>query len=203
MLLEYPEQYNKLATEIRTRFGSADEITMTSVNSCRYLLAVIEEGLRMYPPSATAHPRHVPSGGITLDDGKYFVPEDMLVGVTTYAMLHSQDNWVNPDKFAPERWLPEKGSRLLQGENDAEGYTRPEEYNADKKDSFQTFSFGPRNCIGRNLAYAEMKLVLARLLFEFDLEWDGPEHDNWFNQPVFMIWVKKPLKIKLHPRQKA
>lgn len=201
--MTHPEQYNKLATEIRTRFSSKDEITMTSVNSCRYLLAVIEEGLRVYPPSSTAHPRCAPVGGVTLDDGKYFVPQDTYVGITTYAIMHSSSNWVNPEKFAPERWLPEKGSHLLDGEEDADEYTRPEEYNADKKDSFQAFSFGPRNCIGRNLAYAEMKLVLARLFFEFELEYCGPEGRNWFDQPVFMIWKPNPLMVKLHARQQA
>ncbi|KXJ88135.1 averantin oxidoreductase [Microdochium bolleyi] len=187
LLAMHPEQYAKVTTEIRTQFASAEEITMVSVNKCRYLFAVIEEGLRMYPPSSTAHSRYVPPGGATLDGN--FVPEGMLVGITTYAIMHAKENWVNPDKFAPERWLPE-------GE-------RPEEYNADKKDSFQAFSYGPRNCIGRNLAYAEMKIVLARLLWEFDVEYCGPKGDDWLDQPIYVVWQKKPLMVKLHPRNKA
>lgn len=188
LLTTHAEQYDKLATEIRTHFASADEITMTSVNKCRYLLAVIEEGLRIYPPSSTQHSRMVPPGGATLDG--HNIPEGMLVGITTYAMLHSPDNWVNPDKFVPERWLPE-------------GEGRPEQYNADRKDAFQAFSYGPRNCIGRNLAYAEMKIVLARLLFEFDLEYCGPKGQDWLDQPIYVVWEKKPLMVKLHPRSKA
>lgn len=187
LLMTHPVQYDKLASEIRSHFSSAEDITMTSVNTCRYLLAVIEEGLRIYPPSSSQHSRNVPAGGATLDG--HYVPEGMLVGITTYAILHSGLNFANPDKFAPERWLPE-------GE-------RPAEYDGDKKEAFQAFSYGPRNCIGKNLAYAEMKIVLARLLWEFDLEYCGPRDDDWLDQRVMIIWVKKPLMVKLHPRKKA
>ena len=33
----------------------------------------------------------------------------------------------------------------------------------------QNFSFGPRNCIGKYLAWAEMRLVLARMVWTFDI----------------------------------
>ncbi|KAJ1337314.1 aspirochlorine biosynthesis cytochrome P450 monooxygenase [Microdochium nivale] len=193
LLVQHPTQYERLTTEIRTMFTSAEEITMTSANKCRYLLAVIEEGLRVFPPSTTQHSRQVPAGGITLDGN--FIPEGNLVGITTYAMMHSPDNWVNPETFAPERWLHENAG---EGE-----LSRPAEYNADKKDSFQAFSYGARNCIGRNLAYAELKLVIARLLWEFDLEYCGPKEDDWMDQQIYITWAKKPLMVKLHPRHKA
>lgn len=32
---------------------------------------------------------------------------------------------------------------------------------------YMPFGFGPRACVGKSLAYAEMKIVLARLIFEF------------------------------------
>ncbi|KAJ1323299.1 aspirochlorine biosynthesis cytochrome P450 monooxygenase [Microdochium nivale] len=201
LLATHPTQCAKLTAEVRTRFASAEDITMVSVNSCRYLLAVIEEGLRLYPPSAAAHPRYAPPGGITLNGD--FVPENTLVGITTYAIMHSPDNWVNPDKFVPERWLPAEGDEHDgSGDHGCGGY-RPEEYNRDNKEAFQVFSFGPRNCIGRNLAYAEMKLVLARLLWEFDIEYCGPEGEDWMDQKVFVVWMRKPLMIKLHPRRKV
>ena len=49
-----------------------------------------------------------------------------------------------------------------------------------------TFCDGPRNCIGRNLAYVEMKIILARLLWHFDLQSasDGSEEKDWLDQQV-------------------
>ncbi|KAJ5977320.1 hypothetical protein N7501_000662 [Penicillium viridicatum] len=63
----------------------------------------------------------------------------------------------------------------------------------------QPFSVGPRNCIGRNLAYVEMRLILARMVFNFDMELDQPEKD-WMDQKVFALWDKPELMIKLKPR---
>ena len=42
-------------------------------------------------------------------------------------------------------------------------------FEKDKKEAFQPFNVGPRNCIGINLAYAEMYIILRRLMWEFDL----------------------------------
>lgn len=63
----------------------------------------------------------------------------------------------------------------------------------------QPFSFGPRNCIGRNLAYAEMRTIMARLVFNFDLTL-APESKNWLDQKIYNLWQKPPLMVHLTPR---
>lgn len=49
-----------------------------------------------------------------------------------------------------------------------------------------------------SLAYAEMRTILARLLFNFDLELAEPEQD-WMNQKVFFLWTKPALNVYLTP----
>lgn len=99
-----------------------------------------------------------------------------------YAVFRSPSNFKNPDLYVPERWLDDNP-----------------EYADDKKDALQPFSFGPRNCIGRNLAYIEMRLVLAKLIWHFDFELTE-EGKNWVEkQYVYTVWEKIPLMIKLHP----
>lgn len=63
------------------------------------------------------------------------------------------------------------------------------------------FSAGPRDCIGKNLAYAEMRVVVALLLWHFDLE-ALPGQDDWIaKQKVYnSVWAKGPLMIKWTPR---
>jgi hypothetical protein len=46
-----------------------------------------------------------------------------------------------------------------------------------------------------SLAYAEMKLVLARIIYDFDFELADPGLD-WFDQRVYTLWDKKPLFLK-------
>lgn len=51
-----------------------------------------------------------------------------------------------------------------------------------------------------SLAYLEMRLILARLLFNFDLE-PLPESKHWNRQKIFVFWEKGPLMVKLKPVQ--
>lgn len=53
-----------------------------------------------------------------------------------------------------------------------------------------------------SLAYAEMRLILAKVLFNFDLTLDEPEFDWFANQKCFTLWEKPALMIKLTPVQR-
>jgi hypothetical protein len=53
------------------------------------------------------------------------------IGVWHWAMFRNANNFLLPNSFIPERWLGDK--RFVN----------------DNKQSFQPFSYGPRNCIGK------------------------------------------------------
>lgn len=74
-LLKNPDVLKKLCEEVRGAFKSSDEITFERVNHLPYLLAVLNEGLRMYPPVPTGFPRKVPDGGETVSG--HFVPDNV------------------------------------------------------------------------------------------------------------------------------
>lgn len=57
------------------------------------------------------------------------------------------------------------------------------------------------NCllIKGSLAYAEMRLILARLLWNFDIELDERSR-RWIDEmKMFVLWEKQPLFVKLTP----
>lgn len=56
-LVKNPEILAKVTNEVRSTFKSEDEITMSRTNELKYLLACLEEALRMYPPVPGAFPR--------------------------------------------------------------------------------------------------------------------------------------------------
>ena len=78
---------------------------------------------------------------------------------------------------------------------------------------------GPRNCIGKTwvnpalfvvieadylkyrLAWAEMKLVLAKVLWNFDLELSEKMMEgDWSDQKVYLLNQKMPMYVKMMPR---
>ena len=184
-LLTNRHAYNSLVKEIRTTFNSENDITIASTNDLTYLEAVLMESLRLYPPVAVTLPRRVPHGGETID-GSY-VPAGTSVGVNHFSCYHHPQNFHRPNDFFPDRWLPNT--------RDAAPFDK------DNRACVQPFSFGPRNCLGKNLAKAELRLILARLLWRFDLELIEGGADWMEGQRIFGFWAKPPLMCQLHVRQ--
>ncbi|KAI8633029.1 putative cytochrome P450 monooxygenase [Xylariaceae sp. FL1651] len=179
LLTTNPEVLKKLEHEVRSAFKSDDEITLTSVSNLSFMLACLNESLRRYPPVATGLPRQSPKGGAMVD-GK-FVPEGTVVSVYQWAINHDERFWTEPEKFAPERWMDDP------------------KYKGDQLDAMQPFSVGPRNCIGRNLAYAEMRLILAKIVFNFDMSL-ADDSRHWLRgQRAYTVWDKPALNVHLKP----
>lgn len=100
-LCRNPATYKKLVDEIRGAFNSYDEITGLATERLPYLKAVIDEGLRIYPPVPMGMPRVSPGETI---DGKY-VPEGVSltispIPVTLIHSLRSHKPMKNTDKRA-------------------------------------------------------------------------------------------------------
>ncbi|GLA01342.1 hypothetical protein AnigIFM60653_011594 [Aspergillus niger] len=176
--------YDRLVAEIRGTFDAYEQIDIPSTAQLSYLNAVLQEMLRIYPPVAVTLPRVVPVNGAVIDGD--FVPAGVTVGVNHFACYHDPRNFHRPQEFLPERWLPECQA---QGP-----------FSKDCQKSCQPFSFGPRNCLGKNLAWAEMRLIAAKLLFLFDMEIDETSKGWTDGQKVFGFWVKPPLFVKLMQR---
>lgn len=62
-LLKNRNTYIRLVNEIRTRFQKEDDINVQSAGELKYMLAVLDEALRFYPPAPIAIPRVVPAPG--------------------------------------------------------------------------------------------------------------------------------------------
>lgn len=92
-----------------------------------------------------------------------------------------------PELFLPERWLP------------LDHLDSPIATTHDKKDMFQPSSVGPKACLGKGLAYAEIKLILARLVwnFHFGLADEGFAFEK---QRAFLFRERPPLNVTQRSR---
>ncbi|KAL9026816.1 MAG: hypothetical protein Q9196_004572, partial [Gyalolechia fulgens] len=129
--LKNPSVYKRLQAEIRNAFPSMSEITTPAVNKLPYLHAVITEALRMHPAAAVSVPRIVDRPGVVVSGHE--IPVGTRCGIPQKTMFRSPSNFVEPNTYCPERWLPEADSK----------------YDADRKEAHEPFMVGPRNCIGK------------------------------------------------------
>jgi cytochrome P450 len=123
------------------------------LNSCKYLRACLDESMRLSPPVPGILPRTVLPGGFKIDG--HFLAEGTEVGVCTYAIHHNKKYFSEPFEYRPERWLDD------------------DEQLEDAQKAFSPFSLGPRGCIGKNMAYMEMMITMARVLIMFEIRLVG------------------------------
>lgn len=75
-----PHVMSRLGAEIRSNFKQDSDMTFRAVEELKYMNAVIEESLRIYPPFVTSLSRLVPQGGAAVDG--HFLPEDVSICVS-------------------------------------------------------------------------------------------------------------------------
>jgi cytochrome P450 len=148
LLALHPETQARLHTEVDRVLGPR-EPEIGDLGHLTELDSVIKETLRLYPPihlgSRTA--------AIDIEFQEYTIPAGTRILYSIYLAHRHRDFWPDPHRFDPSRFTPE----LVR--------QRPPYL-------YLPFGGGQRNCIGMAFAQVEAKVVLARLLqqFEFHLE---------------------------------
>ncbi|KAI4265999.1 MAG: hypothetical protein L6R38_009019 [Xanthoria sp. 2 TBL-2021] len=176
---------NRLYDEIRSKYNREEDITIDSTSQgLPYLEAVLNEGLRICNPIPGGLPRVTPEGGDTYCG--IYIPGGTRLANRTFAVNRSTRYFTNPDRFVPERWLsPEE---------------RPTEYKNDQLTASKPFSVGFHSCLGRPLAWVELRLVVIKLLWAFDLEEDSANVVDFDKFPVIMLIQKEPMMMWLKAR---
>jgi cytochrome P450 len=136
-----PEVKQKLLAELDSLDSDADPL---AISRLPYLTAVCNETLRIYPVAFIAFLRFAKSPIEVM--GHHFEAKQMLAPII-YLTHHREDLYPEPKKFKPERFIEREYSPY----------------------EFLPFGGGNRRCIGYALALLEMKLVLAKILKEWDL----------------------------------
>jgi cytochrome P450 len=187
-LVQCPEKLDRVVSEIRGQFQSETDITLDALRNCTYLNAVINEGLRLCTPVPWVLPRRVPPEGGTVCG--VWLPGNTPVSIQAYAMSRDPQYWHRSESYLPERWLPES-------QNDPKS-----PFYGDKRQVLQPFSVGPRSCMGQHLAWAEMRLILAKLLWNFDFSApkDKGKWLRWEDLRTFLLVEKRPIYVRVKPR---
>ncbi|KAJ9191317.1 hypothetical protein DTO164E3_6137 [Paecilomyces variotii] len=178
LLLTHPDKLAKVVAEVR-ELDDEKKLDFAILSRLPYLNACFEEALRVYPPASEGFPRVMPQGGNTVA-GEY-LPAETRVSVPQWAINHSASNFKDPDSFIPERWFPNTG------------------FDTDIKEAMQPWSVGPRSCIGKNLAYIEMRLIFAGVLWHFDLKLCDKSQD-WMKQKSWILWEAGPMFVQVSTR---
>lgn len=139
---------DKLVAEINESLGDLDANTPEYYDKVMrelpYLEAVMKETLRRYPPL----PRATRKAGKDTEVNGIAIAEGTEVHLSIYALHHNPQNYQDPERWNPERFMPENKDQLTPY-------------------AYLPFGTGPRNCVGMRFAYQEIKFCMAKLLPQF------------------------------------
>ncbi|KAL0282704.1 UNVERIFIED_CONTAM: cytochrome [Sesamum angustifolium] len=159
-----------------------EPLTFDEADRLVYLKAALAETLRLYP-SVPEDFKYVVSDDV-LPDGTV-LPAGSTVTYSIYSVGRMKSIWGEDClEFKPERWLSPGGDRF---EPPKDGY------------KFVAFNGGPRTCLGKDLAYLQMKSVASAVLLRYRLSLvPGHRVEQKMSLTLFM---KNGLKVYLKPRE--
>jgi cytochrome P450 len=175
LLSEHPEVearlHAELDRELAGRLPTAADLPRLS-----YTRMVLAESMRLYPPAWILGRRAVEE----VEVGGFPVAPRTIVLMSQY-VTHRDARWfAEPERFDPERWLPERVAE------------RP-------KFSYFPFGAGTRVCIGEQFAWMEGTLVLAALAQRWRLRL-VPGHPVAV-QPIITLRPKHGMRMQVHARR--
>lgn len=181
-----PDVEDRIVREIRAVRASGGEISegapptfsFDELRELQYLHAAITESMRLYPPVAVD--THSCKEDDLLPDGT-LVGKGWLVTYCAYAMGRLEGIWGEDcEEFSPERWLDEDGA------------FRPE-----NPFKYPVFHAGPRMCLGKEMAYIQMKSIVACVLERFSFRYVGGEgHPKVVMSLTLRMGGGLPMQVK-------
>lgn len=177
-LIKNPAVMRTLRAEIDGVLA-ADEVVAPyqKVKYLPYLRAVLDESLRLTPPTSFGLPRRTPPEGLVV--ASEHVAGNTSVSISAWVAHRDAAVFPEPERFRPERWLGADAKELQSG--------------------FVAFSTGARGCIGRNISYLEQTVLLASVVHRYDFalpskDW---EPERWETTNYMM----KELPVKVWRRE--
>ncbi|GLJ46778.1 hypothetical protein SUGI_0986580 [Cryptomeria japonica] len=162
LLYRHPSIEEKIVEELyavlRRRDGGLifldfeQPFTVRELEECVYLQAALTETLRLYPSIPHDHKgvlnRDVLPDGTSIEPGMRFL-------YSIYSLGRMESIW-GPDcmEFKPQRWLEtsKEGAMAMKRESPYK---------------FMAFNAGQRVCLGKEMAYAQMKAAAAAIVLRF------------------------------------
>ncbi|MFJ8648637.1 cytochrome P450 [Streptomyces sp. NPDC093546] len=138
-LARHPEVERQLVAEIEEVVGDRP-VTMEDVPRLAAIRRVLDEVIRLY--GVTLLMRRATA---EVDLGGFTIPAGAEVAFSLYALHRDPELYEEPDRFDPDRWLPERRAAL-------------------GREDFVPFGAGNRKCIGDAFSWTEATIVLATVL---------------------------------------
>ena len=169
---------SKVRNEVDSVIKREQIVEFDDVNKLGYLEMVIKECMRVKPPIHNVG-RCCGNSNVVVNGLR--IPEGAIVVIPILALHHDPRYWEKPEVFDPERFSPGSDKKI-------------------KRLSYLPFMAGGRSCIGKNFAMLEAKMMISRIVQEFNIVNPYPEVTDLEMSGLVTIRPRDGVKLELHPR---
>ena len=187
LLSANPESLKRVREEHTQVFGSdlAERVRKLKeepylLNQIPYSIAVLKETMRLFPAGSSVR-RGEPGFNVRDAEGRSYPTDGFLVWAISQPLHRDGDYWPQPDVFLPERWL-----------------VGPKDPLYPVKGAWRPFEYGPRNCIGQELAMMEIKIAMVLVLATFNIEVAYEEIDRRSSRKPKMVNGERAYQLTLN-----
>uniref|UniRef100_A0A7S2UL92 Cytochrome P450 n=2 Tax=Attheya septentrionalis TaxID=420275 RepID=A0A7S2UL92_9STRA len=165
LLSLHPDIQQRLIEEIRMVMKTTEcdwkkdgSMSKKSISKMPFLDAVLKESMRLYPVAPfivrkLPEPLEIPAEKDPIKSPT-ILPAGSLACIWIYGLHRNKQLWDRPDEFIPDRWIDPQLRERDKGQNNG---------------AFMPFAAGPRNCVGQPLAHVILRIMLARILLEYNV----------------------------------
>ncbi|XP_050271047.1 alkane hydroxylase MAH1-like isoform X2 [Quercus robur] len=178
----HPHVEAKILEEIKEHLldnGKWKDFNIDEISKLVYLHGVICESLRLYPPVPFEHKCSVQFD--ILPSGHSIRPNTTML-CSLYSMGRMESIWGQDYMdFKPERWISERG-RILHTPSF----------------KFIAFNAGPRTCIGKDIAFIQMKIIASAIIWNYHVH--VVEGHPVSPSISILLHMKHGLKVRISKR---
>ncbi|KAL8162925.1 hypothetical protein V2J09_014414 [Rumex salicifolius] len=192
LLSSHPEVTRKIRFEVdRIRILSGkrpgESFQYDEIKEMNYLHAALSEAMRLYPP-VPVDTKNCRNDDV-LPDGTE-LKKDWFVTYHVFAMGRMQGIWGSDcEEYRPERWMVDPDP---SGSGSESGLCKTE-----SPFKYPVFQAGPRVCLGKEMAYIQMKYIAASVIEGFDVLVEKKEKPEYVLALTLRMKGGLPVKMKL------
>ncbi|MFS3127996.1 cytochrome P450 [Nocardioides sp. Bht2] len=177
-LLRHPEMLASVVAELDELYADGSEVSFQALRSIPYLEASLKETLRLHPPLVLL--LRVAKEEIEL--GGHLIPAGTMVGATPRVSNRIAEDFPEPDRFHPERYLD------------------PHQEDLQNRWTWIPFGAGKHRCVGNAFAMMQLKAIFSVILRDYTFEMAQPAESYRDDTSKMVIQLAKPCRVRYRRR---
>jgi sterol 14-demethylase len=179
-LLRHPEVRSDVARELDELYADGRDVSYQALREMPQLECAIKETLRLHPPLIILMRK-------VQHDWRYkrwTVRAGDTVAVSPAVSNRMPENFPQPDRFDPSRYLPPR-------EEDKQGF------------AWIPFGGGRHRCVGASFAMMQLKAIFSVLLRRFEFEMAQPSESYRNDHSKMVVQLEQPCRVRYRRRAAA